>query len=108
MPASPIFKVPPVVLLPLQRGHGPSEDGLGAQHPAPAGPAAARALAPAPPNPPALGCASCARDETEIICRNLRVVGKLFWALRQFHLWVVLKQFQGRIEATTYEHASHV
>jgi hypothetical protein len=70
MPASPIFKVPPVVLLPLQRGHGPSEDGPGAQHPAPAGPAAARALAPAPPNPPALGCASCARDETEIICRK--------------------------------------
>jgi hypothetical protein len=28
-------------------------------------------------------------------------------ALRQFHLWIVLEQFQGRIEATTYEQASH-
>jgi hypothetical protein len=35
------------------------------------------------------------------------VVGKLSWALRQFHLWIVLEQFQGRIEATTYEQASH-
>jgi hypothetical protein len=30
-----------------------------------------------------------------------------FGALRQFHLWIVLEQFQGRIEATTYEQASH-
>jgi hypothetical protein len=38
----------------------------------------------------------------------LRVVSKRFWgALRQFHLWIVLEQFQGRIEATTYEQASH-
>jgi hypothetical protein len=27
--------------------------------------------------------------------------------LSQFHLGVVLKQFQGRIEAITYEQASH-
>jgi hypothetical protein len=35
------------------------------------------------------------------------VVGKLSWALRQFNLWIVLEQFQGRIEATLYEQASH-
>jgi hypothetical protein len=42
------------------------------------------------------------RSSTE----HLRVVGKLSWGLAPVHLWIVLEQFQGRIEATTYEQSS--
>jgi len=39
-------------------------------------------------------------DHLQEIC--VRLASSLR-ALRQFHLWIVLEQFQGRIEATTYE-----
>jgi hypothetical protein len=32
--------------------------------------------------------------------------GSSFGALRHIHLWIVLEQSQGRMEATTYEQAS--
>jgi hypothetical protein len=47
------------------------------------------------------------REETEIIYRNLLVPASSFGALCHFHLGIVLEQFKGRIEAATYEQASH-
>jgi hypothetical protein len=47
------------------------------------------------------------REETEIIYRNLLLAGKLFWSIAPSSFGIVLEQFHGRIEATTYEEASH-
>ena len=35
----------------------------------------------------------------------MRVVGKLFWGVVPISLWIVLEQFQCRIERTTYGQA---